>query len=85
MLVMRGSFKKKKAKISSIDLKNTRVILEGIQRTKKDGTKVNVYFHPSVLVIQTLNSEDSKRIAPNKEKKKTEEQKVKQEKKNASN
>ena len=59
---MRGSFRKKKAKITSIELKDSRVILEGIQRSKKDGTKVNVYFHPSKLQIQSLNLDDKKRL-----------------------
>ena len=62
VLVMRGSFKKKKAKIEKIDLKRTRVSLENINRTKKDGTKVAVWFHPSALQIQTLNLEDKERI-----------------------
>ena len=63
VLIMRGAFKRKKAKVSSVDLKNTRIALEGIQRAKKDGSKVNVFFHPSVLQIQTLNLEDKQRIA----------------------
>lgn len=63
VLVMRGSFKKKKAKISAIELKRTRVALENIQRTKKDGTKVNVWFAPSTLQITTLTLDDKKRIA----------------------
>ena len=63
VLVMRGSFKKKKAKITEIDLKRTRVILENIQRQKKDGGKVAVFFHPSVLQIQTLIAEDKNRIS----------------------
>src|SRR3972149_4386404 len=63
VLIMRGAFRKKKAKVSSVDLKNTRIALEGIQRAKKDGSKVNVFFHPSVLQIQTLNLEDKQRIA----------------------
>lgn len=62
VLVMRGTFKKKKAKITSVDLKNTRTVLEGIQRTKRDGSKVNVYFHPSNLQIQTLNLDDKERL-----------------------
>ena len=60
--VMRGSFKKKRAKISDINLKRSRVVLEGIQRSKKDGTKVNVYFNPSSLQLQTLNVDDKKRL-----------------------
>jgi large subunit ribosomal protein L24 len=62
VLVMRGSFRKTKAKISSVDLKKTRVVLESIQRTKKDGSKVNVFFNPSKLQIQTLTLEDKERV-----------------------
>src|SRR3989344_2511364 len=62
VLVMRGAFKKKRAKVSSIDLTNTSVSLENIQRTKKDGTKVNVKLHPSVLQIQTLDLGDKERL-----------------------
>ena len=61
VLVMRGSFSKKKAKVSSINLKYASVYLENIQRTKKDGTKINVKFHPSVLQIHTLSLDDKKR------------------------
>lgn len=63
VLVMRGSFKKKKAKVISVNVKKTRVVLEGLQRTKKDGTKLNVYFHPSSLQIHSLTLDDKKRIA----------------------
>ena len=72
VLVMRGSFRKKKAKVTTVDLKRTRVALENIQRTKKDGTKVNVWFHPSSLQITTLNLDDKKRIAALNKGKKTE-------------
>ncbi|HLF53989.1 MAG TPA: 50S ribosomal protein L24 [Candidatus Nanoarchaeia archaeon] len=63
VLIMRGAFKKKKAKLTSVDLKNSRVVIEGMQRTKKDGSKVNVFFRPSILQIQTLNLEDKQRVA----------------------
>jgi len=62
VLVMRGSFKKKKAKVEKIDLKRTRVSLENINRTKKDGTKVAVWFAPSSLQIQSLNLDDKERL-----------------------
>ncbi len=61
VLVMRGSFKKKKAKVLSVNLKKCKLILEGIQRTKRDGTKVAVPFEPSNLQIQALNLDDKKR------------------------
>jgi len=62
VLVMRGAFKKKKAKVSSVDLKRSWIVLEGMQRAKKDGTKVNVKFRPNVLQIQTLNLDDRYRL-----------------------
>src|SRR5690606_7465951 len=63
VLIMRGSSRKKKAKVSSIDLKRSKITLEGMQRTKKDGTKVNVYFHPSSLQIQSLDLADKERLS----------------------
>ena len=62
VLIMRGSFSKKKGKIATIDLKRSRTTVEGINRKKIDGAKVNVYLDPSNLQIQTLNIEDSKRL-----------------------
>jgi large subunit ribosomal protein L24 len=62
VLVMRGSNKKTKAKVASVDLKRTRITLENVQRTKKDGTKVNVFFNPSSLQLLELNLDDKSRI-----------------------
>ena len=59
--IMKGEFKKKTGKIESVDLKRLRTTIEGINRTKKDGTKIKVYFSPSNLQIQELNLEDKKR------------------------
>jgi large subunit ribosomal protein L24 len=75
VLVMRGSFKKKKAKISIVQLRNSIVFLEGLQRQKKDGTKVNVPFHPSNLQIQSLNLDDKQRSASLKQAQNSEEKK----------
>ncbi len=85
VLVMRGSFKKKKEKISSIGLKNSKIALENIQRKKKDGTKISVYFNPSVLQIQSLNLEDKKRLALSKIKENSPQTKQAKSAKNASN
>jgi len=62
VLVMRGSFAKKKAKVVNVDLKKSRITLENINRQKKDGTKINVYFNPSNLKIESLFLEDKERI-----------------------
>mgnify|MGYP001611068226 CR=1 FL=1 len=61
-LVMRGSFARKKAKVIRVDIKRTRVVLEGINRTKREGSKVEVFFHPSSLEITALNTDDKKRL-----------------------
>jgi len=59
--VMKGEFKKKTGKIETVDLTNQRVTIEGIYRTKKDGTKVGVYFNASNLQIKELDLDDPKR------------------------
>jgi len=74
--VMRGKFKGKEGKINNINLKKLRMSIEGIQKQKKDGTKINVYFHPSKLQILELVLEDKKRI-------KAIERKINKENKNA--
>ena len=76
--VMIGEFKDKEGKISYLDLKKMKVGIEGIQITKKDGTKVNVKIDPSNLQIKELNLDDKKRIESLEEKTK---QKGKQEEK----
>lgn len=60
--VMSGEFKKKTGKVSILDIKNARVAIEGIQITKRDGSKVNAWFNPSKLMITELVLEDKKRI-----------------------
>ncbi len=60
---MRGAFKKKKAKVASVDHRRTRATLEGLQRSKKDGTKISVIFNPRALQIITLNTEDKRRLS----------------------
>jgi large subunit ribosomal protein L24 len=81
--VMRGEFKGKTGKIESVDLKRTRVMIEGIYRTKKDGSKVGVYFNPSNIQVRDLNLDDKKRIKSIERAKKKESKSLKEEKANA--
>ena len=60
--VMNGEFRSKKGKIGKIDTRNFRVYIEGLQKSKKDGTKVNVPFQPSNVQITELNLDDKKRM-----------------------
>ena len=59
---MRGSFKKKTGKVMKIELKTGKVYIEGIQKTKKDGSKVNVPVDASNLQIQELSLDDKRRL-----------------------
>ncbi|MDD5192324.1 MAG: 50S ribosomal protein L24 [Candidatus Nanoarchaeia archaeon] len=60
--ILRGEFKKKIGKIGLVNLKRLRVAIENIQKTKKDGSKVNIWFDPSNLQVKELNLDDKKRL-----------------------
>ena len=64
--VMRGKFKDKEGKITEVNLKKSRVKMEGIQMTKSDGSKTSVRLQPSNLQIIELNMEGKNRIAEKK-------------------
>jgi large subunit ribosomal protein L24 len=59
---MIGKFKGQTGKIERVNLKKGKVVIEGIQRKKKDGSKINVFFNASNLQVQKLNLDDKKRI-----------------------
>lgn len=59
--IMTGKFREKSGKVIEVDVKRTRVYIEGMQLTKKDGSKVNVPFQCSNLMITELNIDDKKR------------------------
>lgn len=60
--VMVGDHKGKEAKVQFVSHKHSKVFLENIQMNKKDGSKRNVSFDASNLMIVSLNLEDKKRI-----------------------
>lgn len=60
--VMRGNFKGKQGKVTKVEMQKNRVSIDGIQRKKIDGTKVDAWIRPSSLMIKTLNLDDKKRI-----------------------
>jgi len=70
--IMRGKFKGKKGKILNIELKKSKVTVEGIQVKKQDGSKANIKINPSKLQIIELSLEDKKRKIQKSEKDKEE-------------
>lgn len=86
--VLRGQFRKKEGKVERVDLKKEGVFITGIERIKKEGTKLLVSFHPSNLMLTELSLDDKKRkqkleakIKPKEEKKKEAEKPKTEEKK----
>lgn len=61
--ILRGSFKGKETKVERVDMRSLKIYLIGVERTKKDGSKVAVPTNPSNVMITNLKLEDAKRKA----------------------
>ena len=59
--IMRGKFEGKTGKILIVNMRKLKIYIEGIQASKRDGTKVNVPLDPSNVQIISLELEDKKR------------------------
>ncbi|HIH15243.1 MAG: large subunit ribosomal protein L24 [archaeon GW2011_AR17] len=72
--ILRGQHKKKTGKVSRILIKSQKIYIEGIELSKKDGSKVLIPLDPSNLMITELDLTDKIRKAKI-ENKKTQEKK----------
>ena len=61
VLVMSGQFKGITGNINKVNLRKTRIFVEGAEMIKKDGTKIFYPLHPSKVMIKELNLEDKER------------------------
>lgn len=61
--VLRGQFKGKAGIVDKIDMKNMKVLVQGVENIRKDGTKINYPIDPSNLIITELKMDDKKRKA----------------------
>ena len=59
--ILRGQHKKKTGAVTKVFLKQEKVFVEGIQKTKKDGSTVPLALNPTNLMITTLNLDDKRR------------------------
>ena len=59
--VVRGDFKGKQGNVKSVDLKTLKVTVDGVERTKRDGTKAFPKIDPSNLMLIELQLEDKMR------------------------
>ena len=56
--IITGNFRKQEGRVDNINIKKTRVFVNGIETTKKDGSKKMLPLHPSNLLITELNLDD---------------------------
>ena len=61
--VIRGQYKKKSGKVNKVNHRRLVVYIEGIDRTRKDGTKAFIPLRPSNLIVTELDLTDKKRKA----------------------
>ena len=61
VLVMSGQFKGITGNINKVNLRKTRIFVDGAEMIKKDGTKIFYPLHPSKVMIKELNLEDKER------------------------
>lgn len=59
--VMRGDHKGIEGKVSIVDRKKYRIVVEGVTREKVDGTSIPVPIHPSKVMIIRLKLDDKRR------------------------
>ncbi|MDE1829885.1 MAG: 50S ribosomal protein L24 [Thaumarchaeota archaeon] len=79
--VLRGEFKGIEGKVTNVSTERKGIAIEGIKREKLKGGNVDIYIHPSNVMITALNLEDKWRQSrlegqkPSAAKPKAEEQK----------
>jgi large subunit ribosomal protein L24 len=59
--IIKGQFKGKSGKVESVDTRNIKIYIEGIEFQKKDGTKTKYPISPSNTMITELELKDKKR------------------------
>ena len=59
--IMRGQFKGKEGIVEKVDVRNIKILVQGAEMIKKDGSKVNYPISPSNLMITELKLDDEKR------------------------
>jgi large subunit ribosomal protein L24 len=60
--ILIGKFKGKESKVDVINLKKSKVMIAGVEVSKKDGSKSRPLIHASNLLITELNLDDKKRL-----------------------
>jgi ribosomal protein uL24 len=64
--ILRGSFKGKEGKITSVNREKRKIFIEKIIRKKSDGTEFNVAIDPSNVIVRDIDRSDKKRLKQKK-------------------
>ena len=64
--IMRGKFKGKQGKVGEVDVKHTRIQVDGANRSKSGGEKIETWFHASNVKIISLELKDNRRLKSTK-------------------
>ncbi|MBW3023296.1 50S ribosomal protein L24 [Candidatus Woesearchaeota archaeon] len=67
--IMRGQFKGKIGKINRVNLKTTKIYVDGVDQSKIEGGRAPYPIHPSNVIITEVYVEDRRRFKQLKEKK----------------
>jgi len=59
--VMRGEFKGSMGEVESVDMKNYKIFIKGVEEKKKEGRVIKKLIDPSKVQIITLNLDDKRR------------------------
>ncbi len=59
--VLRGDFKDHEGKVEKVDMKNYRLMIEGMSVQKPDGNQIYHPVHPSNLMIVDIKMDDEER------------------------
>ena len=65
--IMAGKFKDKTGKVTKVLLKTSKILVEGIQVKKQDGSKSDVKLVPCKMQIIQLNLDDKRRFKERKQ------------------
>ncbi len=63
VVVMKGSFRGYRGNVERVDLRESKIYIEGVKRKKVDGSEVAMPVDPSNVMITKLSIEDKRRQA----------------------
>ena len=67
--IVRGKFAGKEGKVARLELRDSRIFVEGIAQKKAGGKEAQISIDPSNVIIVELNLKDAKRVIALKKKK----------------